>query len=128
MIAIPMIDSRSVGVKLPVTGTGRAVAVGVAISVGMGVGVAVEMATGIVVGVGLTTGVGVGVVPDGEATKAGASPAWTIKSLVRVWVIPEESTHEIVIECAPEARFVGGLQLQEPLVGILTDPETAASE
>lgn len=126
MIAIPIIDSRSVGVKSPVTGTGRAVAVGEAINVGIGVGVAVEMAIGIIVG--LATAVGVGVAPDGEATKAGASPAWTIKSLVKVWVIPEESTQEIVIECAPGARFVGGLQLQEPLVGILTDPETAASE
>lgn len=109
------------GVKSPVMGvTGlaeaEAVGIGVALSVGVGDGVAVGVGVGVPVGVGVA--VGLVVLPDGEATKAGASPACTTKFLVKVLVIPEVSIQEIVIEWAPSERFVGGLQLQDPLLGI----------
>lgn len=94
IIAIPIIDNRSVGVKSPVTGMGPGVAEGLALSVAEGV----EVAVGLGVIVGVTFGVGLGVLPEGDATNAGASPACTIKFLVSVLVIPVASSQEIVIE------------------------------
>lgn len=78
-----MIDSRSVGVKSPVTGKGPGVAEGVIL--GVAEEVAVDVGFGVSVGVGLTeafgvgdemdVGVGLGVLPEGEDTNAGTSPA-----------------------------------------------------
>ena len=98
------------GVKSPVTGTGSTVADGLAPIVAEGVTVAVGSSVGVALGVGVglevilgvtvgpNVGVGLGVFPEGVATKAGTSPACTIKFLVRVLVIPDASSQEIVIE------------------------------
>lgn len=122
-MAIPMIDSRRVGVKSPVAGkdSGAIVGVtlgvveglalgiaeGVAVTVGLGVGVGVGLEE--VFGVGLAVGVGIGVLPDGVATKAGTSPACTTKFLVNVLVIPVASNQEMVIEWGPSESGVDGL-------------------
>ena len=92
------------GVKSPVTGKGPDVAEGVilgvaeevAVAVGFGESVGLTEALGVVVGPNV--GIGLGVLPEGEDTKAGTSPACTIKFLVRVLVIPVASSQEIVIE------------------------------
>jgi hypothetical protein len=99
-----MIDSRSVGVKSPVIGKDSGVAEGVAITVGLGVGVAVGVMEALGVDVGPDVGVGLGVLPEGEETKAGTSPACTTKFLVSVLVIPDASSQEMVIECGPSER------------------------
>lgn len=71
------------------TGTGSADA----IAVGLGVDVALKVG----VGVGVPEAFGL-ILCEGEASKAGTSPACTIKFLVSVLVMPSESTHETVIE------------------------------
>ena len=93
------------GVKSPVTGKDSGVDDEVALGVAEGVAVIV----GLGVDVGLTDGEGVGVLPDGEDTNAGASPACTIKFLVRVLVIPVVSNQEIVIEWGPSESGTDGL-------------------
>lgn len=97
-MANPMIVSIQVGVKSPVTGTGSADAVAVAFGVAVALGVAVGVEVAIGVDDTWVVGVGVGVSPDPEAVKAGNSPAWTIKFLVSVLVMPSESIQETVIE------------------------------
>lgn len=96
-----MIDSSRVGVKLPVVGKDSGAIEGVALSVAEGVavivGLGLELAEALGVGVGLDLGVGLDEA-DGDATKAGISPACTTKFLVSVLVIPEASSQEIVME------------------------------
>ena len=92
------------GVKSPLTGRDSGVAEG--ITRGVPEGVAVGLIVG--VGVGLDGGVGLGVA-DGEATKAGTSPACTTKFLVKVLVIPDASSQEIVMEWGPSESGTEGL-------------------
>jgi len=119
---IPTKNSKNVGIKSPVTGTGSGVIEGLALSVaegvadlaGIDVGVILGVAEGVgvpafAVGFGVAVGVGVGVLPDCDAVNAGTSPAWTTKSLVSVLMIPVASVQEIVIEWDPSESGVGGL-------------------
>jgi hypothetical protein len=118
-----------VGVKSPVAGKAPGVVVGLALNVAEGVpvaegwgvgvgvsvglaeapGIAVGLALGLGVAVGVNVGVGLAVLPEGVATKAGTSPACTIKFLVSVLVIPDASNQETVIECGPSESGVEGL-------------------
>jgi len=98
-----MIDSRRVGVKFPLTGRDSGVAEGVTRGVPEGVAVGLKVGDGVgledALGVGVELGDGVGLgVADCEATKAGTSPACTTKFLVKVLVIPDASSQEIVME------------------------------
>lgn len=112
---IPRIPKRMDAVKLPVTGTGTADEVAVAVMVGFGVAD----------GVGLKVGAKVW---DGVASKAGASPACTIKFLVSILVIPAVSIHEMVTLWGPGARSVGGLHVQVPSPPIVTSSVTGFSD
>ena len=67
----PIINSKRVGVKSPVTGTGIGLAEGDAVLVGVGVGVGVTVGKTVAIAVA----VGVGVLPEPEAVNAGTSPA-----------------------------------------------------
>ena len=96
-----MIDSRIVGVKLPVTGTGA----GVMLEAGVGVGL----------GIGTAVGVGCAVDADWDAVKAGISAAWTTKVRVRLLVIPVASFQRTVIVWLPAAKSFGGVKLQFPV-------------
>jgi len=72
-MAIPIIESKRVGVKFPDTGKDSASGVGVILGVADADALAVGV--GLVVGFGVALAVGVGELPDGVETKAGASPA-----------------------------------------------------
>ena len=100
-----MINSINVGVKSPVWGTGAEDGVGE--KDGEGVGEAFGVGEGVVV------------CPEPEASKAGASPAWTTKLLVRLLVIPDASFQRTVILWKPWESPSAGLKLHDPSDPIL---------
>lgn len=117
VISDPSVNNKRVGVKSPVIGMGAAEAVAVDFGVAVAIGEALGAPVGEAVGL-----------PEGDAANDGSSLAWTTKFLVKLLVIPVASIQVSVIVWAPGAKFEGGVQLQDPFPGIVTEPVIAVSE